>query len=180
LPGQNALIYSRDKLLQGKQIFGDYVNLLYKYKQQGIKGSKLLLNILWGALCETKTKYISTSIDELHVLSRDSVITQIQPSLVDEQNTFIKMANKEDYFVTNFARMKPFLLAYSRANIINLLRPYEANVVWIHTDGFIINKKIKDITSDKIGGLALEAYGQCNIVHINKVLDEQGNKFSNK
>ena len=48
----NFLYYSRDKLLVGTELFGNYVDLLFDLKQKGIDGSKSILNILWGALGE--------------------------------------------------------------------------------------------------------------------------------
>jgi len=180
LEGTNALIWSRDKLKTGKQLFGDYVDLLYRFKKKGVKGAKLLLNILWGALCETQKNKKSVSFNELTEIPRDNVINRISPCLINDGNTHVQLIEKETMFKTDYARMKPFLLAYSRENIIELYRPYKEHVKWVHTDGFILDTNIDIKVGQDIGDLDIEAEGQCHIVHLNKVKDPFGDKFSNK
>jgi len=51
---QNALIYTKDKLMNGAYLFKTYIDESYELKQQKVKGSKDLLNILWGALVESE------------------------------------------------------------------------------------------------------------------------------
>ena len=41
----NALIYSKDKLMNGAYLFKTYIDELYELKQQKVKGSKDLLNV---------------------------------------------------------------------------------------------------------------------------------------
>jgi hypothetical protein len=50
----NALIYERSDLIQGHHLFGNFVDYLFKMKQDGIEGSKAVLNCLW---CTNKIKY---------------------------------------------------------------------------------------------------------------------------
>ncbi|CAJ0630229.1 10738_t:CDS:2 [Entrophospora sp. SA101] len=53
----NALIYERNVHITGKDMFGEWGNILYKIKKEGgIEGkvSKALLVSLWGALCEQR------------------------------------------------------------------------------------------------------------------------------
>ena len=53
----NFLYYSPDKMLNGSMLFSHYVDYMFKLKKenQSLKFAKRILNILWGALCETKT-----------------------------------------------------------------------------------------------------------------------------
>jgi len=50
----NFLYYSKDCLVSSALLFKKYVDNLYPLKLRKVKGAKLLLNILWGALCESK------------------------------------------------------------------------------------------------------------------------------
>ena len=52
----NFLYYSREKLITGNEIFKQYVEELFELKHKGIKQIKPILNILWGALAETKNQ----------------------------------------------------------------------------------------------------------------------------
>ena len=40
--------------MDGAFLFNKYVDELYELKMKGIQGAKEILNILWGALCETR------------------------------------------------------------------------------------------------------------------------------
>jgi hypothetical protein len=56
----NFLYYSNDKLENGN-MFKNYMHELYELKKD-VKPAKILLNILWGALCETN-HYKATATD---------------------------------------------------------------------------------------------------------------------
>ena len=50
----NFLHYPKDCLMSGSYLFKKYVDTLYDLKLKKVKGAKLLLNILWGALTEKR------------------------------------------------------------------------------------------------------------------------------
>ncbi len=54
LDGVNFLYYPKEAMMAGSYLFKKYVDDLYDLKSQKVKGAKLLLNILWGALTEKK------------------------------------------------------------------------------------------------------------------------------
>ena len=55
----NFLSYPRSHCLTGKDVFGKYIDIVYKYKTENVEGAKFLLNILSGAIGESnKTKVI--------------------------------------------------------------------------------------------------------------------------
>ena len=167
----NCLYYSRDKLITGIELFGPYIDLLYPMKKKGIKTAKLLLNILWGALCQkniiqrcvsNKPKVSSANND--YVIESDSIISNLAPSLYDEDTTVIQTFKHSHLYVTDYARICPFLLSMLRNMTSKIVEKYNDNVVWVHTDGFILNKPIKINTGVEIGDLHMECHGYCYVI----------------
>ncbi|CAG8547360.1 16443_t:CDS:2, partial [Cetraspora pellucida] len=102
----NTLIYKRNVRITGKDMFGEWGNILYKIKKEdGIEGkvSKALLVSLWDALCEQR--------------------------------------NGQNYDL--HPRIKPFLLAFARKRILEIVKPLGDQVKRIYTDGFIIAGKVE-------------------------------------
>lgn len=133
----NFLYYSRDKCLVGSQVFGPFVDLLYKMKKDKILKSnrvKQILNTLWGGLTEKRTKkYIEESNSKI-ILPDDSSIYSIKP--YGEHSACIKMIKNNKYFINTFARIGPFILSKGREIISRMIEPFHEDVVYIHTDGF--------------------------------------------
>lgn len=173
----NALIYSRDKVITGYELFRSFVDYMFELKDQNVKGSKLVLNILWGSLCQRKInkKYIKDDAEDF-VISRN-IGFKLKPDLFKENKTQIEMFDNADLFVTNFARIGPFLMSKAKSDLSTVLEPFVENCVWIHTDGFILTEKPNIKTGNKIGDLVYEKSGDCEVIHVNKVLDLEGNKF---
>ena len=163
----NFLYWSKEKLMNGAFLFKKYVDQFYQLKQDGVQGSKDLLNILWGALCEASSfKAVGDSGKEITI--KDARITALK-SDSHIRVTFVSYDKK--YFKTNYARIKPFVLAYGRRAIFcryHHLAPY---VVRIHTDGFYLTTQPDGIVlGEKIGHLKYEVKKstQVNITSLNK------------
>ncbi|UZO18664.1 uncharacterized protein OCT59_009976 [Rhizophagus irregularis] len=63
----NALIYDRETRVPETVMFGEYVQFLFKIKNQGgVAGrvAKRVLNTLWGALCQRKRNYKTLTTDQ--------------------------------------------------------------------------------------------------------------------
>lgn len=158
----NALIYERDKLLTGSQIFGSFVDTMYDLKKKSIAGSKNVLNCLWGALCEKRMKKIIFSDLQKAEMPSDTTPIDIGPL---EGNTYIaRYINNDRYFGSDFARLKPFLLAKGRDKIIKIMQPFNKYIQRVHTDGFISSIKLDIKLGDDIGDLRYE--GKCDNVEI--------------
>jgi hypothetical protein len=113
--GPNALIYTRDKLISGNTLFGKYVDLIFPLKEQGLLDAKILLNKLWGLLCQKKTIIHYLKPTKVFEIFDNSQITKIQPvSLTNPEVLQIKIMNNSHAFCTNFARIGPFLLSRAR------------------------------------------------------------------
>jgi len=140
-------------------------------KQRKIKGAKLLLNILWGALCESKTYKKTVDYDVPFDLSGCDV-KKIEAS--DKLRTqFTKM--NERLFTTNYGRIKPFLLAFARNQFFFSFRKWEHLIVRMHTDSLYLTEVPTDMhpPSDKLGCLKSEGTYKVQILGLNKVVKEK-------
>ena len=162
----NFLYYSQDKLMNGAFLFKHYVDEIYKLKQAKAKGAKDLLNVLWGALCQTNYKsYVANgdeviNIDDAHIKSITS----------DNQIRIKTVSYKYGYYETNWARIKPFVLSYGRTNLFNRFQKYEDWIVRIHTDGFYLTTQPDDIEiKDALGYLKNEGSKEINLTGLNKI-----------
>lgn len=159
----NALIYSRDKCINSNQVFGEYVDFLFKLKKEGMKSAKPILNIIWGALCEYKTKNKTTKPGEILEITGDSYIRSLIP--LDDERVLLKLYESKRVYATNYARLGPFLLARGRMMIGQIIAPYINDVIRTHTDGFLVKKEIKSkLIGEDIGQLKYEGYSENCVV----------------
>jgi hypothetical protein len=136
----NALIYYRDTLINGNLLFYKYVQILYSLKDKGIAKDRVksILNILWGFLSrlDEKKKTIKEDDDEILDLPDNASITEIYP--LNDNETYIKyIPDNKKYFETNYARIKPFLLAKGRYMISSMIEPHNKHVIRSHTDSIL-------------------------------------------
>ena len=89
----NFLYYSREKLITGNEIFKQYVEELFELKHKGIKQIKPILNILWGALTETKTKTILINNNDKNIITISGNIKVLKFSNFKEDKTIIEYVN---------------------------------------------------------------------------------------
>ena len=82
------------------------------------------------------------------------------------------MVREDKYFETDFARIKPFLLARGREQLVKHMKPHVDNVVWCHTDGFITTNEFDVPNVDKIGALKFEGF--CANVNIKNCIHKEG------
>ena len=163
----NFLYYPKDCLVSGQLLFKKYVDDLYPLKLRKVKGAKLLLNILWGALCETKTYKKTVDYDIPFDLSGCN-IKKLEAS--DKLRTqFTKM--NEQQFKTNYGRIKPFLLAFARNQFFFSFRKWEDLIVRMHTDSIAMTEVPSDMhpPSEKLGCLKFEGDYKVEITGLNKV-----------
>jgi hypothetical protein len=162
----NFLHYSRDKLLTGKELFGQYINELFELKNKGIKISKKIINILWGKLGQSKIIKYNISNDQ-EMIYIDDNIKHIRPS---EKGHIISTTKSNHEFKYTWARMTPFLLSKGREKIAKIIDSIgNENVYRCHTDG-IISKILPTNTGNNLGDLKFELYSDnIQIINCNKV-----------
>ena len=154
----NVLLYPRSHCLKGSEIFKSYCDYLYPLKEKGIKGAKLLLNILSGIIGETDEKifFVDESNEANDFIIPDNYSIIYHKPLLSIQKTKYYVANNDEYFKSNFGRIKPFLLGKSRLNMCKLMLPYNDKIIKCNTDSIISKEDIPYTTGVNMGDLKIE------------------------
>ena len=167
----NYLKYTRDDLVQGNTLFGEYIKYFYDLKTKGVKGAKLILNCLWGWL--VKKTYMNLSDYGSFDIGDDKEIENMH---VDQDGklhaTCVKLFQM---YATNYARFEPFLLAESRSRLSEFYSKQIDAVVQINVDGFIMTEPLE--------GVELKSqisYLKCEDKHTGKLQIENVNYVSKK
>jgi hypothetical protein len=137
----------------------------YELKKQN-KGAKILLNILWGALCETNHYNYHCNYDN-KLSIEDAELTDIR------HNNGLKIKcvyHRQHYYKTNWARIKPWVLSYGRAKLFFRYQKYEDDIVRINTDGFYCKTEQNIKPSEDLGYLKYEGTKSINLTGLNSGL----------
>jgi hypothetical protein len=177
----NALVYDRTARVSGTVIFGEYVNFLFKIKNQGgIAGrvAKRVLNTLWGALCQRRRAYkiLNGKAEDQFTFPEGHILNSIIP--VGENEWKFQFTNPGNPFIGEYPRIAPFLLAHGRKTTSELLEPYKEKVRRIHTDGFILEEHsdspalitCPENASTTLKALKFERQGTCHVRNANQVI----------
>lgn len=148
------------KRMPSKSIFGDYVQQLYKLKQEHPENKmiKQLLNVIWGALCQKNTFKCSIN-------NEDISSSQIQEVWMHNDRIFFTCRKEKSVFKHCYARLAPFLTSYGRKSISEQMQPIEKDIIRVHTDGFICHSDVSIETSNDIGTFKLEYEADKVVVH---------------
>ena len=178
----NFLFYSADKRIGCNEVFGEYIDFMFNLKEKESKlkterkkdvlKAKLILNILWGSLCEIDKSYLVYKNKILNI-DDDCDIYSIKPNEKNENHLEIITTKQSKFYKTGFARLSPFLISQGRYMMSKILYPHIENIKQLHTDGFVSNKLLDVKTGDKMGDLVFEGKcDNCTIHHINYVEGE--------
>ena len=168
----NFLYYSRDKLIGCNEVFTTYIDYLFDLKERKIPKAKLILNVLWGKLCEVN-KHRLVYKNQLINIDADDDVYSIKPDDKDENKLRIVTTKQSKYYTTGFARLSPFLISKGRHMIGSMCYPHREYIKQIHTDGIISDTKLDIKTGDNIGDLVEEGYCEnVEIQHCNNVKGE--------
>jgi len=164
----NFYDYSKS-LMRSDLIFKDFVDYMYKLKEDGYKYAKALLNCLWGYLCEKeKKKHYINNDDEIEI---DGKLLMVLPCDEDDSCIFEVSKSHRVEFKTNYARMKPFLLSKGRMRLGEIAVKNIENLVYMHTDCIVLKKVIDDSNKknvkSEIGYLKIKK----GIISINNITD---------
>jgi hypothetical protein len=156
----NFIHYSRDKLMCGSEIFGEFVKTMFDYKQRKLPRSKGILNILWGKLCEKNVKKdIITATGPEFLVPNDAYIMRIRPSNINEDENIIEYAYNDSVYKLGFARIGPFLISKGKSIISKIMQPYKHICVRSHTDSMVLTQEPEGLTTgNNLGELAYEGY----------------------
>ena len=153
------------------------VNLLIYYlnlKKNGNTRAKRILNTLWGSLCESDKLTVCTNKNNITEIYDNREVLTMCPD--DNGDTVIQFSKNEKRFKTDYARLKPFLLAKGRFMISKIYASDVDDMVRIHTDGIMMSKKINYQTGFDIGNLRYEGYSE-RIEILNKTRYTEHVKF---
>ncbi|CAB4403590.1 unnamed protein product [Rhizophagus irregularis] len=177
----NALIYDREARIPGTVIFGEYVQFLFKIKNQGgVAGrvAKRILNTLWGALCQRKRNYKTLTTDQTDPFKFPEGHTLDSIILVGSDQWRFQFTNPGNPFKGEYPRIAPFLLARGRKITSEAIQPYKDKVRRIHTDGFILEEQPDSPTlfaCPENADLTLKTFkfekeGRCHVKNANQVI----------
>lgn len=159
--------YDKNGLVQAPKMFYEFVTYMYDLKQK-TKGAKIILNTLWGALCEKKKADKVIKLDTPYDITSRKRLVSILP--VDLETIVIKTEQEENRYYTDYARLGPFLTSYARLKMMRLCKPYTDDVVRIHTDSILLKSKVNVSfeVSPKLGHFKKEYEGHVSVTHVNK------------
>lgn len=152
----NCLIWTRDKCLQGSQCFKKTIKTLYHMKEKGVKGAKLILNMLWGLICQNKLVKKQV-VDNVMPLTENDELVYIIPK--DDGTDEIKIIENYNYFMTNYARLGPFLLSMGRYKLSKVVEPIKDDVKRCYIDSIFSVNKIENIADYNIKAIENTSMG---------------------
>jgi hypothetical protein len=131
----NQLVYRRGDMVTGKQLFGKYVHYLYDLKNRGVSEAKPILNLLWGYLCKDNIEVHTIDLDSAEPYIIPDDCTLIEQVEINDKTLRFKYFHNDTLFATNYARIKPFILAYGRQVVRSHIDDNLDSIVRIHTVG---------------------------------------------
>jgi hypothetical protein len=110
--------------------------------------------------------------DKEEELKENQKIVYFKP--LDDTRFIVNYQNNDHIFKTDFARIKPFLLAKGRTKISKLVEPCVDNVMYIHTDGFLVTEEQKKLqTGTNLGDVKYEGFCKtAQVVNAIKVIGD--------
>jgi hypothetical protein len=164
----NALIYSRDKLINAHYLFKSFVSFMFDLKQKKVPKAKEILNILWGGLSRKVIFKKEAKPDNVVDVFSDRTITSIIPTFHGHK---VKFFRNECMYKTSFARICPFLIAKGRETITKYIGTDIDIVVRVQTDGIITTKPLPESKiGTEMGELKFEESSQKIEIHnVNRI-----------
>jgi hypothetical protein len=161
----NMLVYSNDKCIKMKTLFGSFIDEVFPLKQQGLEFAKGILTVPWGSVCQKNklktTKRFRDSDDKIEVqLSETEYINSVQTISNDRVIVNVKDVNR--LYVGDFPRLLSFLTCFGRCDMYDLLHDKMHAVKTVLTDGFLVDDLSLFLYCKKqgasLGALVYEGY----------------------
>jgi hypothetical protein len=152
--------------MNGAYLFKNYIDELYQLKMNKVVGAKDLLNVLWGGLCESTCYKHAIEFDEENDISE----AHFRKISVDDKIRVDCTYYRKKQYKMNWARIKPFVLAYGRSRIYHCFRKFEPLIMRLHTDGFYLKENTSELkTGLELGNLKYVGEVHVNITGINQL-----------
>ena len=153
------------KWMSAKTVFEPFVSEMLLMLKAGVPRAKLILNSLWGGLCEQKKVYVNGSTTE----SKDNhELRSIKPMGIDGEY-WLELADRSKRFKTPYARIGPFVTGYARRLLFEQLKEYAQHIRYIHTDGAILTERVPLELGRKMGQWKVEKWGRCRVHSMQRV-----------
>ena len=180
----NILQYNKEDLIYGNKVFSKYINYFYDLKKKNStpksKIVKLILNKLWGILCQ-KYMNIKTTTNGCGLDASKYKIISIRPSVKTgcQEN---KYTDNIQVYKTNYGRLGCFLTAFCRLRLSRLAFDNMDTIKKIHTDAIFTTKKIDCVNTgrthnitinDELGNFKYVYLKNVKIIHINTKLENK-------
>jgi len=156
----NALIYERNKCKTGAEIFKQYVDILYPLRQDERVSdiAKIFLSRIWGALSQkTERQMVIPEGETVNFLPKDI-------SYDSNGNMVVTYSLASEYYWTQLARLKPFLLSKVRVDIGKTIQPHKEHILKSYCDSMYSDIPLDLELSKDIGKWKIEK--QCNDMEI--------------
>ena len=162
----NPLLYTKDRG-NGATYFRQVVHMLYDLKTKS-KLAKLVLNSIWGALCQ-RYKIKTTTSNQVN-LNKGELLVEMKP--MGEKLHKISYLKNGQYFKHSYSRIGCFLTASVRKQMAMIIEPYKEHVYKCHTDSILSDIELDNLTiGNNIGDFVLEQHGKVKIHHSTKKLE---------
>jgi hypothetical protein len=172
----NALIYKcNESCICSKSLFWEFVQDFYEYstKTKDNKTIKFCMSCLWGVLSQVNKKWVKYVEDM--TLPKNSVICNIEQD--KDGNTNIATFNYLKPYKSPLARMKAFILAEQRENMIGFFGDNIEDISYCRTDGIYSTKELGFKADGELGDLVLKGtYSNVVIKSCNDIKDINGGK----
>jgi len=170
----NALYWERSQCLCGHEVFGNYVDYLFKLKENKVEGSKLLLNIVSGLIGEKNKRIITIDEecdDDYDFEEENLKVIKKWTKRDDKKITCFKCIDMSNVYKMKLARFMPFLWSKSRSMMGYKLVEYKKDILKINTDSVILPYKPYKLCSKGI-----EKMGYFSIEYENKHIEIVSNR----
>ena len=181
----NVLEYGDECRLKGRDVFGLFIDSLYKMKKAGVPGAKSVGNCLWGYLSSYAVNNVHTEEKKGKVCAEmedEKFIKQVIPTYqkngkqhfiyktYDTQEVLENGKPLKKIFRFKYSRFSPFLTALGRKAMYDSLKDVREHVFRVHTDGFVVDKELDLKMGDGLGRYKLAHEGTA-VIHNNNFVD---------
>ena len=139
----NFLFYGKDCRINGDVMFNQFVDYLFPLKKKQIDGAKDILNTIWGAMCEKNRMKLFADNNKLCEIGSDKIVEKTIPLNLEKEQYLIHAVKRKKIYLSDFARIGPFILSCGRKLIGDIIYPQLDNVVRLNTDRFLTLKREK-------------------------------------
>lgn len=167
----NVWYWEKKDCVDGEELFGKYVDLLFGLKQKKIPRAKKILNCLAGKLIAKDILKIKLhETEDIEAVHPGRTLLQWYP--FGDEHIMVELVRNESIYESAWARLAPFLYSRARLVLSRTIEPHIKKIVYCHTDGWISTTQTNMKTGNHLGDVKYEGY--CRNVTINHCTSKAG------